>query len=142
MKNKNIKIGLSLGIILYTIITGHIFYTNNLEWWITGILIITFTITILKDTYIKKYYTDCDKIKLIKEYDLELPIWSLLLILGIGMVPIINILLFILGISFYIVKATNKPKCDYVRVQVYSLKGETWITRIILTIIKFLYIKI
>lgn len=97
--------------------------------WIIGILIIILTLSILKDTHVKVYYRCYSPAKLQKEYDAVIQLWIALIIIVLGLVPIINIALFVAFIIYYIVHAEWNPnKCgDYTHV--FSLRGDNIVTR-------------
>lgn len=102
--------------------------------WIITFLIILLTICILKDTHAKEYYRCCGKAKLIGEGDVEIPIWVMLVIVLLGLIPIANIILFLVFIIYYAIHAAWDPdKCDGYT-HVFSLKGNNIITRCLLKV--------
>lgn len=111
-------------------------------WWSIGILIIILTLGILKDTHVKVYYRSCGLCRLDKEFDLALPIWSVLIIVILGLLPIANIVLFITFIIYYVVHVEWDPNDLDGCIHVFSLKGMNIITKFILVIKNLLCIKI
>lgn len=101
--------------------------------WITAILIIILTLSILKDTHVKVYYTNYGP-KLKEEYDVVIQLWMVLIIVALGLLPIANIILFDAFIIYYVIHAGWDPnKCDGYT-HVFSLKGKNAITRCLLVI--------
>ena len=109
-------------------------------WWIISLLIIVFTVFLIKDTHVKEY--SYHGRSAVGEYDMELPIWMLVLIILIGAVPILNIILFIMFVIFYVVHATWNPRCRDEETHVFSLRGENWVGKILLKIKKILTVKV
>ena len=75
-------------------------------------------------------------------YDMELPIWELILIILVGLIPILNFILFIIFAIFYIVHATWDPRCRDEETHVFSLRGENWVGKGLLKIKKILSVKV
>lgn len=109
-------------------------------WWIIALLIIVFTVFLIKDTHVEvySYYSR----SAIEEYNMELPIWLVILITLIGAVPILNITLFIMFVIFYVVHATWNPRYRDEETHVFSLRGENWVGKILLKIKKILTVKV
>lgn len=109
-------------------------------WWIIALLIIVFTVFLIKDTHVEVCsYKDRS---VIEEYNMELPIWLVILIILIGAVPILNITLFIIFVIFYVVHATWNPRYRDEETHVFSLRGENWVGKILLKIKKTLTVKV
>lgn len=112
-------------------------------WWIitiiTAIIFILITVYILKDTHVKVYNLDT---KLEEEYDLELPIWALLFIILVYLIPIINIVIFISFLIYYIVHTVWNPEDWDNEVLVFSLNRNNWVTKSLLAIKEILNKKI
>lgn len=111
--------------------------------WIIAILIIILTLGILKDTHVKVYYHGyCNGAKLKEEYDATVPVWMALIIVILGLLPIINIVLFTVFIIYYAIHAGWDPDdCDGYT-HVFSLKGKNAIIRCLLVIKNLLCRKI
>lgn len=109
-------------------------------WWIIALLIIVFTVFLIKDTHVEVYSYKGRSV--IEEYNMELPIWMVILIILIGAVPILNITLFIMFVIFYVVHATWNPRCRDEETHVFSLRGENWVGKILLKIKKILTVKV
>lgn len=101
--------------------------------WIIAILIIILTLSILKDTHVKVYYC-YSKTRLEQEYDVTMPIWMALVIVILGLLPIANIVLFIVFIIYYAIHAGWNPDNCTGYTHVFLLKGENTITRCLLVI--------
>lgn len=112
-------------------------------WWIIiAVIFILITIYLLKDTHVEVYYEERYHTELQKEYDLELPIWALLLIVLVYLIPIVNIVAFISFLVYYIVHAVWNPEdCDD-ETHVFSLNGNNWVTKSLLAIKEILNKKI
>lgn len=111
-------------------------------WIITAIISVIFiliTVYILKDTHVKVYNLFA---KLQEEYDIELPIWALLLIVLVYLIPIINIVAFISFLIYYIVHTVWSPKDWDNEVMVFSLNRKNWVTKSLLAIKEILNKKI
>lgn len=103
--------------------------------WIIAILIIILTLGILKDTHIKVYYRGyCSKAKLEEEYDAMMPVWRILIVVILGLLPIANIVLFTVFIIYYSIHAGWDPDDCNGYTHVFSLKGKNVITRCLLVI--------
>lgn len=111
-------------------------------WWIIiDVIFILITTYLLKDTHVEiirgGYHT-----KLLEEYDLELPIWALLLIVLVYLIPLINIAVFISFLVYYIVHVVRNPEGCYGEIRVFSLNGNNWVTKSLLAIKEILNKKI
>lgn len=103
-------------------------------WWIIGIIFILITICVLKDTHIKVYYNYYYKKECAYEYDYKLPIWALLLIVLIYLIPIVNIVVFVSFSICYIIHTVG-DLVDYGdKIYVFSLNGNNWVTKGLLAI--------
>lgn len=110
--------------------------------WIISIILITLTICILKDTHIKEYTWNYRR-DLVKEYDFELPVWLILIVLLLCSIPIINIVIFLAFIGYYVahvVSDMDSVVTDYIWKP--SLKGKNWVTKVILFIKRLLCAKL
>lgn len=102
--------------------------------WIIAVLIIILTLSILKDTHVKMYYRDYGSAKLQKEYDFMVTLWMALIITVLGLLPIVNIILFVTFIIYYATHAGWNPNECEGYTHVFSLKGKNAITRCLLVI--------
>ena len=103
-------------------------------WWIIiAVIFILITVYILKDTHVEIIKTGCRN-KLLEEYDLELPIWALLLIVLVYFIPIVNIMVFISFLVYYIVYAVWGPEDCEGETRAFSLNGNNWVTKSLLAI--------
>lgn len=111
-------------------------------WWIIIAIIFTLiTVYILKDTHVEIMRGGLHT-KLLKEYYLKLPIWALLLIVLVYLIPIVNIMVFTYFLIYYIIHAMRSPKDCYGETRVFSLNGNNWITKSLLAIKEILNKKI
>ena len=103
-------------------------------WWIISIIFILVTICVLKDTHIKVYYNYYYKKECAYEYDYKLPIWALLLIVLIYLIPVVNIVVFVSFSICYIIHTVG-DLVDYGdKIYVLSLNGNNWVTKSLLAI--------
>lgn len=110
--------------------------------WVIGIILITLTICILKDTHIKEYTWDYKR-QLVKEYDLELSVWLILVILLLGSLPGFNILIFLAFIGYYVTHVVSDMDSVFTNyIWKPSLKGKNWVTKAILFIKRLLCAKV
>ena len=108
-------------------------------WWIIiAIIFILITVYILKGTHVKVYFYT----RLLEEYDLELPIWALLLIVLVYLIPLINIVAFISFLVYYIVHTVWNPEDWGDKFRVFSLNRKNWVTKSLLAIKEILNKKI
>lgn len=111
-------------------------------WWIIiDVIFILITTYLLKDTQVKIIRGGHNP-KLLEEYDLELPIWALLLIVLVYLIPLINIAVFISFLVYYIVHVVRNPEGCYGEIRVFSLNGNNWVTKSLLAIKEILNKKI
>ena len=98
-------------------------------WIIIAMLIITLTLSILKDPHVKVYYRGIDLARLEEEYDAPIQLWMALITIVLGLLPVVNITLFVAFIVFYEIHAGWNPnKCDG-RTHVFSLRGNNIVIR-------------
>ena len=97
--------------------------------WIIAILIIILTLSILKDTHVEVYYRCFSTAKLQEEYDVIVPLWMVLIITVLGLLPIANIILFVAFIIYYAVHAGWNPNECENYTHVFSLRGDNIVTR-------------
>lgn len=111
--------------------------------WIISIILITLTICILKDTHIKEYSWYYGR-KLVKEYDFELPVWLILVILLLGSLPFFNIVFFLSFIGYYVTHVVSDTDSVFTTNDVckLSLKGKNWVIKAILFIKRLLCTKV
>lgn len=85
--------------------------------------------SILKDTHVKVYYSFYSTTELREEYDAAIPLWVALIIIVLGLLPIVNIVLFVAFIIYYAIHAGwNPDDCeDYTHV--FSLRGDNIVTK-------------
>lgn len=82
-----------------------------------GIIFIIITFVILKDTHIKVYEREWSRgWNVVEEYDFQVKVWMLLLMVILYIIPIFNILCFISFMVYYLVHALW---------DVYSCSGTT-----------------
>ena len=111
-------------------------------WWIIiAVIFILITVYLLKDTHVEIIKTGHHN-KLLEEYDLELPIWALLLIVLVYLIPIVNIMVFISFLIYYIVYAVLGPEDCGGETRAFSLNGNNWVTKSLLAIKEILNKKI
>ena len=98
--------------------------------WVIAILIIILTLSILKDTHVKVYYKGHRPAELEREYDvIVLPLWRALIIVVLGLLPIINIVLFVAFIIYYAIHAGWNPDRRDNYTHVFSLRGDNIVTK-------------
>ena len=106
-------------------------------WIIIGIFLTIIIVGILKDTHCVCYnglYID-------EEFDIKIPLWLLIIILLIELLPFFNIVLFIAFIIWYIVKSCGKPE-RYEEKCLFRLRGETYVGKVLVIVKNFLNIKV
>ena len=97
--------------------------------WIIAILIIILTLSILKDTHVEVYYRGYYPAELKREYDVIVPLWVALIIVVLGLLPIANIVLFVVFIIYYAIHAGwNPDRCNNYT-HVFSLRGDSIVTK-------------
>ena len=106
-------------------------------WAIIGIILTVIIVGILKDTHCKYY----DGLKLREEFDINIPLWVLIIILLIELIPFMNIVLFIAFIIWYIIKSYGKPDRFYDKC-LFNLRGETYVGQVLVIVKNFLNIKV
>lgn len=106
-------------------------------WIIIGIFLTIIIVGMLKDTHCKCY----EGLEAKKEFDIKIPLWVLIIILFIELIPFLNIVLFAAFIILYIVKSCNEPNRFYDKC-LFSLRGETYVGQILVVIKNFLNIKV
>lgn len=97
--------------------------------WVIAILIIILTLSILKDTHVKVYYSCYTRAKLQEEYDVIVPLWVALIIVVLGILPIFNIILFVVFFVYYAIHAGWNPNKCANYTHVFSLRGDNIVTR-------------
>lgn len=99
--------------------------------WIIAILIIILTLSILKDTNVKVYYNynGYSHAELRREYVVIIPLWEAFIIVILGLLPIANIVLFVVFILYYAIHAGWNPNRCYNYTHVFSLRGDNIITK-------------
>ena len=110
--------------------------------WVIDILIIILTLSILKDTHVKVYYTLYGPAKLQKEYNVIVPLWMALIIVVLGLLPIANIILFAVFIIYYAIHVAWDPDACEGCTHVFSLGGDNIVTKGLLKVKNLLCKKI
>ena len=106
-------------------------------WIIIGIFLTIIIVGILKDTHCVCYYG----LKVEEEFDIKIPMWVLIIILLLELIPSFNIMLFIVFIIVYIVKSCGKPD-RYGERCLFRLRGETYVGKVLVIVKNFLNIKV
>lgn len=111
-------------------------------WIIITIVIATITILLLKDTHIteyrKSYNGGIGKYKIEGEFDIKMTVgWAILIIL-LSLIPIVNIVLFLFFITWYLVHALALPGGDSYEFYKFSLHGSNFLTKAVKGIKKIL----
>ena len=102
--------------------------------FIISILVITLTLSILKDTHVEVYYRCYGRAELQRKCDVIVPLWGALIIVVLGLLPIANIVLFVAFIIYYVIHAGwNPDRCDNYT-HVFSLRGDNIVTKGLLKI--------
>lgn len=111
--------------------------------WIISIFIILFTICILMDTNVEKYRRINGEMQIVETYKVGMPLWMILVIVLLGIIPWLNITLFVTFIVVYFIFSLeeNWDELDY-RATVLSLDGGNIITKCLLKIKKLLCWKV
>lgn len=111
--------------------------------WIISILIILFTICILTDTNVEKYRRINGEMQIVETYKIGVPLWAILVIVLLGIVPWLNVTLFGIFIIFYFIFSLeeNWGELDNEAI-VFSLDGGNIITKYLLKIKKLLCWKV
>lgn len=108
--------------------------------WVISILIILFTICILTDTNVEEYRRINGDMKLVETYKLGLPLWMILVIVLLGIIPWLNITLFVIFIMLYFIFSLEENWDE--RDIVLSLDGGNIITKCLLKVKELLRWKI
>lgn len=106
-------------------------------WVIIGIILTIIMVGIMKDTHVIVY----NGMKVSEEYDAEIPLWLLCVVLFIELIPLINIIAFIGFVVWYVIMCNSTPQQWLVK-GAFRLQGKTYIGRAVLAIINFLNIKV
>lgn len=113
-------------------------------WFIIGIFLLIFSILLLKGTEVevwKHVYSysgsTFDKVEV---FNIKLPIWSIILMFILFMIPYLNISAFIVGMVIYVVYSLVPPDEDEAVDHRLSLNNSNFLVRI-LKIIKEILIK-
>lgn len=111
--------------------------------WIISILIILFTICILTDTNVEKYCRINGEMQIVETYKIGVPLWAILVIVLLGIVPWLNVTLFGIFIIFYFIFSLEEHWCELDNEAiVFSLDGGNIITKCLLKIKKLLCWKV
>lgn len=102
-------------------------------WFITGIILTIIIVGIIKDTHFKCYHS----MKVKEEFDIRIPLWFLIIIILVEQIPFLNIMLFLTFIIAYFIFSNMKPE-RYLVKYIPSLKGETYVGKIVIKIKKLL----
>lgn len=106
-------------------------------WSLIGIFLTIIIVGMLKDTHCVCY----DGLKAKEEFDIKIPLWALIIILLIELIPFFNIVLFIAFIIWHIIKSCGEPDRFYDKC-LFSLRGETYVGQVLVIIKNFLNIKV
>lgn len=87
----------------------------------------------MRDTHFKCY----NGMKVKEEFDIRMPLWFLIIIILVEQIPVLNILLFLTFIIAYFIFSSMKPEMHLVK-YIPSLKGETYVGKIVIKIKKLL----
>lgn len=111
--------------------------------WVISILIILFTICILTDTNVEEYCRINGEMQIVETYKIGVPLWMILVIVLLGIIPWLNIILFVIFIMLYFISSLeeNWDELDN-RAIVLSLDGGNIITKYLLKIKKLLCWKV
>lgn len=111
--------------------------------WTISILIILFTICILTDTNVEKYRRINGEMQIVETYKVGVPLWVILVIVLLGIVPYLNVTLFMVFIIVYFISSLeeNWDNLDC-KATVLSLDGGNIITKCLLKIKKLLCWKV
>lgn len=111
--------------------------------WIISNLIILFTICILIDTNVVKYRKINGKMQIVETYKIRVPLWAILVIVLLSIVPRLNVALFVIFIISYFIFSLEEYWCKLDNeATVFSLNGGNIITKYLLKIKKLLCWKI
>lgn len=87
----------------------------------------------MKDTHFKCY----NGMKVVEEFDIRISLWFLIIIILVEQIPFLNIILFLTFIIAYFIFSNMKPEMYLVK-DIPSLKGETYVGKIVIKIKKLL----
>lgn len=104
-----------------------------MTWFIIGIILTIIIVDIMKDTHFKRY----NGMKVVEEFDIRIPLWFLIIIILVEQIPFLNIILFLTFIIAYFIFSNMKPEMYLVK-DIPSLKGETYVGKIVIKIKKLL----
>lgn len=108
-------------------------------WFIVSIVLIVLTIGIMKGTHISIYYKfSKPSPTLEKEYGFPVYVWRILLVILIGCIPILNIVIFVIFISYWVYFASNNPNKGLGNVTVYRLTDNNPIAKSLIFIGKLM----
>ena len=108
-----------------------------MTWFIIGIILTIIIVDIMKDTHFKCY----NGMKVVEEFDIRIPLWFLIIIILVEQIPFLNIILFLTFIIAHFIFSDMKPEMYLVK-YIPSLKGETYVGKIVIKIKKLLCIEI
>lgn len=97
----------------------------------------------MTDTNVEKYYRINGKMQIVETYKIGVPLWAILVIVLLGIIPGLNITLFVIFIVVYFIFSLeeNWDELDNKAI-VFSLDGGNIITKCLLKIKKLLYWKV
>lgn len=104
-----------------------------MTWFIIGIILTIIIVDIMKDTHFKHY----NGMKVVEESKVRIPLWFFIIIILVEQIPVLNILLFLAFLVTYFIFSNMKPEMYLVK-YIPSLKGETYIGKIVIKIKKLL----
>lgn len=79
--------------------------------------------------------------KISEEYDAEIPLWLLCVVLFIELIPIINVIAFIGFVVWYVIMYNSTPQQWLVKCA-FRLQGKTYVGKAVLVVKNFLNIKV
>lgn len=104
-----------------------------MTWFIIGIILTIIIVNIMKDTHFKRY----NGMKVVEESEVRIPLWFFIMIILVEQIPVLNILLFLTFLVAYFIFSNMKPEMYLVKC-IPSLKGETYVGKIVIKIKKLL----
>lgn len=75
---------------------------GTFAWMVVGIILLTITIFVHKHTYEKEKWDE-------QEHKMPLPVWLAILMVIIALIPIVNIIVFALGLIAYCIYRCDPP---------------------------------
>jgi hypothetical protein len=97
----------------------------------------------LTDTNVEKYRRINGEMQIVETYKIGVPLWAILVIVLLGIVPWLNVTLFGIFIIFYFIFSLEEYWCELDnKAIVFSLDGGNIITKCLLKIKKLLYWKV